>query len=281
MIEHVWHLRDRKLSCAGKPLVMGILNLTPDSFSDGGRFNAVDQAVARALEMEREGADIIDIGGESTRPGAEPVAVAEELRRVCPVIEKLVGTLKIPISIDTTKALVAQEALKSGAEIVNDVSGGEWDPGLWGEVVAAKAGYVLVHCQGRPATMQENPAYGDVVAEVHDYLRKRLYAAADMGIAAERIVCDVGFGFGKTSDHNMALLANLKTFAALGRPLLIGVSRKSFIKKLGGEEYLPLCTELAQVWAASQGAAIWRVHDVKTAAVAARMVGQLRPAPEE
>lgn len=278
MTPFIWQLTRRSISCGDRPLVMGILNLTPDSFSDGGSFLDVDRAVAHALELESEGADLIDVGGESTRPGSLPVDAAEELRRVRPVIEKLAGRLKVPMSIDTTKASVAREALACGVEIVNDVSGGEWDSELWPVVAETGAGYVLTHCQGRPATMQENPVYGDVVGEVREYLLRRLVEGSVAGIAVERVVCDVGFGFGKTLEHNLALLSRLEEFAALGRPLLVGMSRKSFVKKIGGEGQISLCTELAHMWAASQGAAIWRVHDVKAAAMTARMAGLLRQA---
>lgn len=255
---------------------MGILNLTPDSFSDGGHFVEVDRAVAHALELEAAGADLIDVGGESTRPGSLPVSEEEEWSRVRPVLEALAGRLRVPISIDTTKALVAREALACGAEVVNDVSGGEWDEELWPVVAEAGAGYVLTHCQGRPATMQVNPVYGDVVVEVREYLLRRMVEASAAGIAVERVVCDVGFGFGKSLEHNVALLSRLGEFHALGRPLLVGMSRKSFVKKIGGEGNLALCTELAHMWAASQGAAIWRVHDVRAAVMAARMAEMLR-----
>lgn len=276
--EFRWRLRSRELVCGARPLVMGILNVTPDSFSDGSEecFGDVESAVTRALELESLGADLIDIGGESTRPGSEPVSVDEELRRVMPVVERLSGVLKVPMSIDTTKSRVAQAAVEAGAEIINDVSGGEWDEKLWPVVASSGAGYVLMHCQGRPATMQVNPVYTDVVTEVYAYLQQRLDAATTAGITAERIVCDVGFGFGKRYEHNVALLEGLERFAGLERPILVGMSRKSFVKKLGGEAYLPLCTEWVHLWAAAHGASIWRVHDVETAAAAARVAGELR-----
>jgi dihydropteroate synthase len=276
-----WQLRTRPLLCGERPLVMGIVNVTPDSFSDGREecCSDVSSAVDRALKLESQGADLIDIGGESTRPGAMPVSSDEELRRVMPVVERLSGVLKVPISIDTTKARVARAAVEAGAEVVNDVSGGEWDEELWAVVAQSGAGYVLMHCQGHPATMQVNPVYGDVVAEVYGYLERRLAAASAAGIAPERVVCDVGFGFGKRYEHNVALLEGLDRFAALGRPVLVGMSRKSFVKKLGGEEYLSLCTEWVHLWAAARGASIWRVHDVKTAAAAARVAGALLSTP--
>lgn len=273
-----WQVARRVIPCGERPLVMGIVNVTPDSFSDGGSFLDREHAVEHALELEAEGADLIDVGGESTRPGALLVSAEEEWRRVGPVLEKLSGRVTVPLSIDTTKAEVARRALACGVEIINDVSGGEWDEDLWSVVAESGAGYVLMHSQGRPETMQMNPTYDDVIVEVREYLLERLLRASAMGISVERVVCDVGFGFGKTLEHNLALLTRLSEFRALGRPLLVGMSRKSFVKKIGGEAQIPLCTELVHLWSAARGAAIWRVHDVKAAVATARMAELLRRA---
>jgi len=245
---------------------MGILNVTPDSFSDGGRFMDPVQAVDRALEMEQAGADIIDLGGESTRPGAQAVDLEEELRRVMPVLEKLAGTVKVPISIDTTKSEVARRAIDAGVEIVNDVSSGEWDAQLWSVVAEKKAGYVLMHCGGKPADNFKHAPYGDVTGAVLAYLEKRLVAAAEAGIERERVVCDPGFGFGKSGAENITLLRELDRLRAVDRPVLVGLSRKSFLKAICGEENLGAGTMAAELVAALRGAAIWRTHDIGAAA---------------
>jgi dihydropteroate synthase len=276
VVSHFWKTQNSSLTFGSRPLVMGILNVTPDSFSDGGRFTDPEAAVARAQQMESEGADLIDIGGESTRPGAAPVSVEEECCRVLPILDRLLDRVRIPISIDTTKTEVARRALEAGAEIVNDVGGGEWDPGLLPLVAEKKAGYVLMHSRGRPGTMQDNPQYENVVEEVRAWLERRLTDCAKLGLPAENIVCDPGIGFGKTVEHNMALLAGLPRLAELGRPILVGVSRKSFLKRLGGEEHLALSNVVAQVWSSALGASIWRVHDVVEAAAAARLIQAFR-----
>ncbi|MCE0521704.1 MAG: dihydropteroate synthase [Methylacidiphilales bacterium] len=252
---------------------MGILNVTPDSFSDGGRYLDPEAALDRALEMEAEGADILDVGGESTRPGAELLSAEIELARILPVLKHLQGRLKIPVSVDTWKSSVAAAALEEGAEIVNDVSAGRWDPKLWAAVGQYRAGYVLMHALEQPATMQAAPHYGDVTSEIIDFLRKFLARAEENGLALESIVCDPGFGFGKTLSHNLALLRDLEAFQALRRPILVGISRKSFLKLIGGSEPLELTNELAHMWAAARGAAIWRVHDVPAALRAAKLAG--------
>jgi dihydropteroate synthase len=266
-------LKIRTLEWQERPLLMGVLNVTPDSFSDGGRYLDPEQALDRALEMEAEGADIIDLGGESTRPGASAVSEEVELARILPVIARLRGRLAVPLSIDTSKAPVAVAALKEGAEIVNDVSAGRWDPLLWPGVAQFGAGYVLMHALDRPATMQKEPAYLDVSGDIVDFLGKFLARAEENGIALESIVCDPGFGFGKTLQHNLTLLRDLETFRALRRPILVGVSRKSFLKLIGGSQPMEITNELAHVWAAARGAAIWRVHDVPAASRAARLAG--------
>jgi dihydropteroate synthase len=273
MPARAWKLKARTLEWQERPLIVGVLNVTPDSFSDGGRYLDPERALDRALEIEAEGADVIDLGGESTRPGAVTISEEVELARVLPVLRKLGGRLKIPISIDTWKAPVAVAALQEGAEIVNDVSAGRWDHLLWPAVAQYGAGYVLMHALDRPASMQKEPAYADVAAEIVDFLRKFLARAEENGIALESVVCDPGFGFGKTMTHNLTLLRDLETFQELRRPILVGLSRKSFLKLLGGSDSLPITNEMAHLWAAARGAAIWRVHDVASALKAARLAG--------
>jgi dihydropteroate synthase len=273
MPANVWKLKNRTLEWQERPLIMGVLNVTPDSFSDGGRYLDPEQALDRALEMEAEGADIIDVGGESTRPGAAEISAEVEQARILPVVAKLSGRLKIPLSIDTWKAAVATAAINEGAEIVNDVSAGRWDPMLWPAVEHFRAGYVLMHALDRPAMMQKEPAYLDVSAEIVDFLGKFLARADENGIALESIVCDPGFGFGKTLQHNLSLLRDLESFRALRRPILVGLSRKSFLKLIGGSQPLEITNEQAHVWAAARGAAIWRVHNVPAALRAARLAG--------
>ena len=250
----------------GTVLVMGIVNVTPDSFSDGGRFLSTDAAVAHALQLAAEGADFLDIGGESTRPNAEPVDEAEELRRVLPVIKALVGQVKTPISIDTMKPAVARAAIDAGACLVNDVAANRADPDMWRAVAATGAGYVAMHMQGTPQTMQENPDYDDVVEVVHEFFGERLEALAAAGVAPEQVVLDPGLGFGKSLDHNLQLLASLDRFTTWKRPVLLGASRKSFLKWFAEpsddlERRLPGSLACA-CWAARHGAAIVRTHDV-------------------
>jgi dihydropteroate synthase len=255
-------------------LVMGIVNVTPDSFSDGGKFLNERAAVKRALELVDEGAEILDIGGESTRPGAKPVGVEEELRRVIPVIEKLARKVRIPLSIDTMKPAVARAALAAGASIVNDVAANRQDPAMWQVVSGFGAGYICMHAQGLPATMQKNPLYQNVVREVGAFFLERLKRLKTFSIAPEQVVFDPGIGFGKTVEHNLQLLANLESFVRLKRPLLLGVSRKSFIEKISGSglnERLPASLACATL-AIESGAQIIRAHDVMATAQAARMV---------
>jgi dihydropteroate synthase len=275
MRSHAWKLKGRLLEWHDRPLVMGILNVTPDSFSDGGQYLDPEAALDRALELEAEGADILDLGGESTRPGATLITAETELGRVLPVLRKLRGRLAIPLSIDTWKASVARVALEEGAEIVNDVSAGRWDPMLWPAVAEYQAGYVLMHALAQPGTMQEAPVYGDVSGEVLDFLGKFLARAEENGLALESMVCDPGLGFGKTLGHNLTLLRDLESLHTLRRPVLVGLSRKSFLKLIGGSESLEITHELALVWTAAKGAAIWRVHDVPAALRAARIAGAL------
>ncbi len=262
---------------------MGIVNVTPDSFSDGGRYLDPARAVAHGEEMAREGADIIDIGGESTRPGARPVSAEEEMERVLPVIHRLRGKVSIPISIDTMKAAVARAALDEGADLVNDISALRFDPAMAPLVAAEKVPVALMHMQGTPQTMQQDPFYEDVVEEVKAFLQSRIQFALEAGVDRERIIVDPGIGFGKNVDHNLALLRGLSALTALGRPVLVGTSRKTFIGKLlesGPEERLEgsLAAAVAAVLA---GANVIRVHDVKEAARAVRIADALRfGAPE-
>ena len=207
-------------------LVMGVVNVTPDSFWDGGKFLSPEAAATHALELVGQGADLLDIGGESTRPGAEPVSEAEELRRVIPVLETLAAQVKIPLSIDTMKPAVARAALQAGASIVNDVAANREEDTMWKIAAEFHAGYICLHAQGTPQTMQENPVYADVVQEVRGFFGGRLERFNACGVAADQVVLDVGIGFGKTLEHNLQLLANLRSFTTMARPLLMGVSRK-------------------------------------------------------
>jgi dihydropteroate synthase len=273
MTVNAWKLKTRTLEWQERPLVMGILNVTPYSLSDGGHYVDPEEALDRALEMEAEGAQNIDLGGESTRPGAAFVSAEVELARIIPVLKRLRGRLAIPLSVDTWKATVAAAALEEGAEIINDVSAGRWDAELWPTVAQARAGYVLMHALDQPATMQDAPQYVDPASEITDFLGKYLARAEENGIALESMVCDPGFGFGKTMAHNLMLLRDLRALQVLRRPLLVGLSRKGFLKLIGGSESLEITNELAHMWAAAHGAAIWRVHDVPPALRAARLAG--------
>ncbi|MBI5772582.1 MAG: dihydropteroate synthase [Verrucomicrobia bacterium] len=269
----IWRARQFEFQFPRPALVMGIVNVTPDSFSDGGKFFQADAAVAHALELVAEGADTLDIGGESTRPGAAPVSEAEELRRVLPVIERLASQVKIPLSIDTQKPAVARAALQAGASIVNDIAANRTEPAMWETVAEFRAGYVAMHMQGTPQTMQVNPAYTDVVREVQEFFSDRLARLAAAGVRAEQVVLDVGLGFGKTLEHNLKLLAELRRFTILHRPLLVGASRKSFLGKISGADTpdrLPAALACAG-WAAQNGAHIIRAHDVAATAQALRM----------
>ncbi len=257
----------RVLDTGERPLVMGVLNVTPDSFSDGGQFLAPESALAQARRMCAEGADIIDIGGESTRPGSEPVSADEEMRRVLPVVEALAASSDVPISIDTQKAAVAAAALEAGAQIINDTSALRTDPDMAAVAARADAALVLMHMQGTPRTMQADPAYGEVVADVKAWLAERLERATAAGIPPDRLIVDPGFGFGKTLLHNLELLRRLGELHGLGRPLLVGTSRKSMLgailKARAGER---LSATLATVaCAVMAGCHIVRVHDVRPA----------------
>ena len=272
--------------CGARPAVMGVVNVTPDSFSDGGRWLDADAAVAHGLELVAAGADLIDVGGESTRPGAEPVPADEERRRVVPVIERLAAESRVPVSVDTTKAGVATAALEAGAVIVNDVSAGRADPALLGVAADAGAGFVAMHMLGEPRTMQDDPRYDDVVDEVGDFLVERLAAARAAGIAAAALVADPGIGFGKTVRHNLELLARLREIVArVDVPVLVGTSRKRFIGAVLGTDdgHLPAAdreegTLATVVCALDRGARIVRVHEVRSAAQTVRLLEAMRAA---
>ena len=270
-----WRIGSRTLDLTHRGLIMGIVNVTPDSFSDGGRFADPGRAVEHALAMVADGADILDIGGESTRPGAEPVGDAEELRRVLPVIRALRSQSQVLISIDTMKASVARAALDAGADIINDVTGLRGDAAMVRLAAERDCGLVAMHMIGDPQTMQTAPHYDDVVAEVRSYLNERLRRLTASGIAPERIAIDPGFGFGKTLDHNLSLLRHLPQLAIGDRPLLIGVSRKSMIGKVlhstdMADRHWP--TIALTAYAREHGARIIRVHEVKPNAQALRMI---------
>jgi dihydropteroate synthase len=270
----IWKIRDREIDLSRRAWVMGIINATPDSFSDGGSFLNPQAALAHGLQMVAEGAEILDIGGESTRPGAQSVDADEEIRRVLPVIQALRRESEVLLSIDTSKAAVARAALDAGADIINDVTGLRGDPEMPALAASSKAGIVIMHMQGEPRTMQVAPTYDDVVHEVGNFFRQALARSVACGIDPMRIALDPGIGFGKTPDHNRRLLAELSAFLEFGRPLLVGVSRKSFLGWLAGssamdDRFWPgvaltsLCRE--------RGARILRVHDVKPHTEALRM----------
>ena len=244
---------------------MGIVNVTPDSFSDGGQFFGTAAAVAHALQLVADGADMLDIGGESTRPYADPITADEELRRVLPVIEKLAAEATIPLSIDTSKTAVARAAIEAGAEIVNDITGLTGDPAMIDLAIETGVGVCAMHMQGTPQTMQNNPTYTDVVGEVRDYLRERRDALMSAGVSRERICLDPGIGFGKTHQHNITLMRHCYEFHKLGCPLLVGHSRKGFLGKLIGDKQADRtnATVGAALALAVQGVQIVRVHDVR------------------
>jgi dihydropteroate synthase len=271
-------MADRSLECGPRTLVMGVLNVTPDSFSDGGRFLDHEAAVAHGLRMAEDGAVILDVGGESTRPGSDEVTVEEELARVVPVIKRLAAEVDMPLSIDTRKPEVARAALDAGAVAVNDVSGAR-EPEMIEVVAASGAGLVLMHMLGEPKTMQVEPRYEDVVREVRAYLADRLDAAETAGIDRDRLAVDPGLGFGKTYEHNLELMRDIDGFFDLGVPVVVGPSRKSFIGTALGE--LPVDERLegtigAAAWMAGKGAHVVRVHDVGSVARALRVVDAIR-----
>ena len=275
----IWKIRSREIDLTRRGVVMGIVNVTPDSFSDGGEFLNPDAACAHGLSLVAEGAEILDIGGESTRPGSEGVSAEEEIRRVLPVIQALRRATEVPISIDTSKASVARAALEAGADIINDVTGLRGDPEMTALAAESRAGVVVMHMQGTPRTMQSAPTYDDVVAEVGNFFRHSLERAVASGLDPMSIALDPGIGFGKTPAHNLALLAGLKPFASLARPLLVGVSRKSLLGHLAnssamedrlwpGVALTALCRE--------RGARIFRVHEAKPHVLALRTAEALQ-----
>jgi len=256
--------QDRTLELSERPVVMGVVNVTPDSFFDGGRYAEPDAAIRHALRLAEEGADLLDIGAESTRPGAESIDEDEERRRLMPVVTAVAKAVRIPISVDTRKSTVARAALDAGAVMVNDVSALQADPAMAVLVATTGAGVVLMHMQGTPRTMQKSPAYEDVVGEVAEFFRERIRFCRERGIGQDQIVLDPGIGFGKLLIHNLTLLGQLETFLPFGRPILVGVSMKSFIGQVLDRpvEERSWGTAAAIALAVSHGARILRVHDV-------------------
>lgn len=276
----IWRCGRHEIVCGERTLVMGILNPTPDSFSDGGQLATVEAALERAVHMVGDGADVLDVGGESTRPGSEPVDVADEIDRVVPVIERIVGAMPdVPVSVDTRKAAVAAEALRAGASIVNDVSAGG-DPEMFEVVSRHGAGMVLMHMLGEPKTMQEDPVYDDVVDDVHAYLDGKIEAAVAAGVERESLCIDPGIGFGKTLEHNLRLMKEIAGFLDLGRPVLVGPSRKRFIGTLLDVEVDERMegTAGAVAWLGAQGVHVVRVHDVKEMVRVVRVVDAIERA---
>ena len=271
----MWRCRDRAVPLGDRTLVMGIVNVTPDSFSDGGMLSDAAAAVKHGLRLLEEGADVVDVGGESTRPGSDPVSVAEELERVLPVVEGLRREApEALLSVDTRKADVARASIAAGAHVVNDVGAGA-DPGMFDAVASTGAGLVLMHMRGEPKTMQEDPVYEDVVAEVRVFLGERIEAAIAAGIPRDRLCADPGIGFGKTTEHNLAVLRSIASFRDLGVPILVGASRKRFLGELSGTDDPTDRLDgsvAAAVWSASQGVELVRVHDVGPTVRALRVV---------
>jgi dihydropteroate synthase len=277
----IWNTGRRTFDLAHRGVIMGVINVTPDSFSDGGNFIAVGTAVDHGLRLAGEGAEILDIGGESTRPGAAPVTAEEELRRVIPVIERLAGKTSAALSIDTSKASVARAAVEAGAEIINDVTALRGDEEMARVAVESQSAVVLMHMRGTPRTMQQDPQYGDVVTEVADHLEQRVAAARASGIENDRIAIDPGIGFGKTVEHNLQLVAGLGRFASLGHPVLLGVSRKSFLATAAQcpeveDRDVPTAVLTAEGY--RLGARIFRVHAVRPNVQALRLAESLSSA---
>ncbi len=258
-----WKVGEHILDPTNRALIMGVLNVTPDSFSDGGQFLAAEAAVNHGLEMARDGADIIDVGGESTRPGSLPVSPDQEMERVLPVLQQLAHVVDQPLSIDTSKAVVARAAIEAGATIINDVSGGRADPEMLPLAAEKGVALILMHMQGKPATMQTNPTYDDVVTEVADFFRQQFAQAVRCGVDPICLAFDPGIGFGKTVAHNLDLLANLPRLRVENRPLVVGVSRKSFIGKISGPSLDRVSATVALTsLLRARGADVLRVHDV-------------------
>jgi dihydropteroate synthase len=257
--------KDRTIEVSDRPLVMGVVNVTPDSFFDGGKYATTDAAVRHALQLTEEGADLLDIGAESTRPGSDSIEAGEELRRLLPVVTAVAKAVTVPLSVDTMKSTVARAALEAGAVIINDVTALQADAAMADLVAATGAGVVLMHMRGMPKTMQEAPSYDDVVGEVTEFFRERVMFCRERGIGQDQIVLDPGIGFGKLLVHNLTLLGQLESFAQFGRPILVGVSMKAFIGQVLGRplEERSWGTAAAIALAVSRGAGILRVHDVR------------------
>ncbi|MEY4387347.1 MAG: hypothetical protein RLY20_2630 [Verrucomicrobiota bacterium] len=269
----LFRARQFKIEFPRPVMVMGVVNVTPDSFSDGGQFLDAGKAIAHALKLVEQGAELLDIGGESTRPGATPVSEAEELRRVLPVIEALARKTQVPLSIDTVKPAVAKAALTAGASIVNDIAANRTDETLWRIVADAGAGYICMHMQGTPQTMQADPRYADVTREVGEFFNERLARLSASGMRAEQVALDPGIGFGKTLEHNLQLLAHLGNFTAFARPLVLGVSRKSFIGRIApsqATDRLPGSLAATSL-AVAAGVQMIRAHDVAETVEAVRV----------
>jgi dihydropteroate synthase len=274
----VWHFRTRHVTIGPRPLVMGIVNVTPDSFSDGGQFASTPAAIEHGLKLAAEGADFLDIGGESSRPGSERISLDEELARVIPVVRGLAVKTVVPISVDTTKAEVARRALEAGAKIINDITAALGDAGMIDVVRESGAGFILMHMQGTPERMQDKPTYENVLGEVRAFLEARIQACVDGGIDANRIAIDPGIGFGKTLEHNLTLMRDLGELAAIGPPVVLGVSRKGLLGQITGRPRAErLASSLAAAcYCASRGAAhILRVHDVAPTVDAAKVIGAI------
>jgi len=265
-----------------RPLVMGVLNVTPDSFSDGGKYAAPDAAVARAQALADEGADLLDIGGESTRPGSDPVDDDEQIRRVIPVLKTIAHRLPVVFSVDTTRAAVAEVALDAGAHLINDISAGRDDGHMFSLAARKRAPIALMHMLDRPKTMQSSPRYEDVTAEVAGFLNERLIEAGIRGVDPQRILLDPGIGFGKTTSHNLELLRRLRELTVLGRPIVIGASRKRFIGQITGvdePEERQFGTAATVAWTIANGAGIVRVHDVGPMVQVVRMIAAIIKEP--
>jgi dihydropteroate synthase len=257
-----WKIGGTTLDLTSRAILMGVLNVTPDSFSDGGQFFATEAAVKHGIEMAQHGAEIIDVGGESTRPGSSPISAEEELDRVLPVIEQINRSVRPYISIDTSKAAVARAALASGATIINDITGGRGDPAMFSLAAEKGVGLIIMHMQGTPQTMQRNPTYNDVVAEVAEFFRQQFREAVRSGVDPMTIAFDPGIGFGKTVAHNLELLANLPRLRIENWPLVVGVSRKSFLGKISGGGDAVSATVALTSLLRERGAHVLRVHDV-------------------
>jgi dihydropteroate synthase len=280
--------KDYRLELGARTIIMGIVNVTPDSFSDGGRFHSTDDAVAQAERLAAAGADIIDIGGESTRPFARSVDQQEELDRVLPVLEKLAGRIRLPISIDTVKAEVAEAALNAGASIINDISALRMDPNMARVAAEHDVPVILMHMQGEPRTMQINPVYEDVVADVHHFLKQAIDRAVTAGIDHRKLIVDPGIGFGKTATHNLLLIQQIGAFSDLGVPILVGPSRKAFIRKILSADHgvepaadsppVETGTQAAVAAAVMNGAHIVRVHDVANTRAMVQVLDAIRNA---